>query len=667
MRSAAIGIDLGTTYSAVAVVNEYGVPEILPNAEGARLTPSVILFEDEHVVVGAYAQQASTLYPEQVVHFVKRHMGDATWRFDWRGKAWTPQDLSHLILAKLKADAEAHLGVAVTQAVITVPAYFDDRQRRATLEAGRLAGLEVLSLLNEPTAAAFAYGLHHEGDDARVLVFDLGGGTFDVTIVDMGRREINVRATRGDPKLGGKDWDDLLIDHVAGLFLTQHGVDPRTDSLALADLRAKAERDKKSLSRRPSVRLLHDMDGLYIQEKMTRDQHEALTKPLLDRCEALTRQVVAEAGLQPEDIHTVLLAGGSTRMPMVRSMLNRVFGKAPATDINPDEAIALGAALTAAIASARRSGQASPIDIRTHDVTSHSLGMAAVMDGHLQNLSMITRNTRIPAEFTRDTLTTTKDGQTSVDVWLLQGDQADPVAATALGRFEFYGIPPRPAGETHIAVTYRYSANAIVELEAMDLASGQTLPFRVASSKVSLADVASGASPFQLLVLVDSSGSMFGPVLEEARAAASKFAASCLARKHRKVAVIACPGGIRQMPTRDLTKAQDALKSLHAIGGSPLGRVMERAHAAIRPEAGMTRWMVVYTDGRTANPAALQQTAQRIAATGTRVLTVACGDRARTDVLAAMVTRPEDALTTTHPLSLPNTYGNVVGHRGDAT
>ena len=435
MSTRAVGIDLGTTFSAIAHVNKHGVPEILANGEGLRITPSVVLFDGDEIIVGSYAKQAAAAYPDQVVEFVKSHMGDADYRFPYRNEEYTADQVSSFILRKLKHDAEMKLGHPVEEAVITVPAYFRDAQRRATKRAGELAGFKVLKLINEPTAAAFAYGLANAGKDMRCLVFDLGGGTFDVTVVDIEGNDIQVIATAGDDGLGGKDFDEVLIQHAAVAFRQRHGLDPLTDPIARQDLRDKSVSAKLSLSRRPKVNLFYDHQGRILRQEIPRKLFEELSEGLLARCRSLTKEVLREARCGPESIDTVLLAGGSTRMPMVRELIRELFNKEPATDINPDECVALGAALTAALESARLAGEKPPVDIRTHDVTSHSLGMVVFRSGSLFNSRIIRRNSRIPCERTRDDYVTTHDGQSSMDLWLVQGEEEDPLQCAVLGHF----------------------------------------------------------------------------------------------------------------------------------------------------------------------------------------------------------------------------------------
>jgi len=659
MSTGAVGIDLGTTFSAIAHVNQHGVPEILPNAEGDRITPSVILFEDDDVIVGNYAKQAAVVYPEQVVEFVKRHMGDGTYNFSYRGKDYDPEQLSSYILAKLKHDAELRLGHRVDQAVITVPAYFNDIQRRATMRAGELAGLKVLKLINEPTAAAFAYGLNNAGKNIRVMVYDLGGGTFDVTLVDIEGTEINVVGTDGDHKLGGKDWDDRLIEHVAEAFREKHGIDPLEELSSYHDLRQKCVSAKISLTRRPKVNVFHDYGSKVLRLAVTRETFEELTADLLQRTHDLTLSVLKEANAAQESIDVVLLAGGSTRMPMVRAMLRELFDKAPATDINPDEAVALGAALTAAIEAAELAGEESPVDIRTHDVTSHSLGMVVYRDGNLHNSKIIGRNTRIPAEKTREDYSTTHDGQTTIDLWLVQGEEADPLACSVLGHFEFYGIPPRPAGQARLSVTYRYNSNGIVEVEAMDLETGQILPHRLAAGQVTLEDLAHNRAPMQVALVMDCSGSMYGANIQNAKQAALGFAQTTLSSPNRQIAVVAFPGGVKSTPTAEMDRLKWAIDSLTPIGSTPLSEGLGDARNLLRPRAGVQRVFVVMTDGHPDDPDATVAEIHRLRTSGARIITIGVGDQVQQNFLASLASGPNDYHFCNEAIDLEGTFINL--------
>ena len=657
--SGAVGIDLGTTFSAIAIVNKYGDAEILTNVEGDRITPSVILFEGNDVIVGNYAKQAAVVYPEQVVEFVKREMGNGDYHFEYRTRQYNPEELSSFVLQKLKHDAELRLGHPVEHAVITVPAYFNDHERRATIRAGEKAGFNVLQLLNEPTAAAFAYGLANVGEDQRVLVYDLGGGTFAVTMVDIVGKDINVIATAGDHRLGGKDFDDVLIEHVAQAFLDKHGVDPRNDLQSYHDLRQKCVSAKISLTRRPKVNIFHDYDGKVLRLAVTREIFEGLTSHLMEKCEALTLDVLKESGFEASSVDTVLLAGGSTRMPMVRTQLKRLFEQAPSTDVNPDEAVAKGAAVVAAIEFAKLSGQDSPVDIRTHDVTSHSLGMVVYRDRQLRNSRIIRRNTRIPAEQTRDDYTTSHDNQTTMDLWLVQGEEDDPLNCTVLGHFEFYGIPPRAAGDSQLAVTFRYNANGIVEVEAMDLVTGQILPHRMASGQVSLEDLAHNRAPMQVALVMDCSGSMYGQNIVDARAAALSFAERTLGVANRQVAVIAFPGGTRSAATNDLSRITQAIDGLTPIGSTPLADGLHDARDLLRPRAGVQRVFVVLTDGHPDDPDATMAEVHRLKASGARLITIGVGSQVQQDFLRSLASQPGDYHFCSESIELRGTFINL--------
>ncbi len=663
MTTRAVGIDLGTTFSAIAHVNKYGVPEILHNAEGERITPSVVLFEGEEVIIGTYAKQSAVAYPEQVVEFIKRHMGDDDFTFEYRGEVYTPERLSGFILAKLKHDAELRLGHRIDQAVITVPAYFGDKQRRATIRAGEYAGLRVLSLLNEPTAAAFAYGLTNPDETKRLLVFDLGGGTFDVSIVNIDGRELSVVATTGDHQLGGKDWDDALIRYAADQFRARHGLDPLDDLAAYHDLRQKCTSAKLSLTKRPRVNLFYDYRGKILRLELAREKFEDLASGMVRRCEALTRDVLEDAGLTVADIDTVVLAGGSTRMPMIRDMIRNVFGRDAATDINPDECVALGAALTAAIESSRASGEAPPVDIRTHDVTSHSLGMVVYREGRLYNSRIIERNSRIPCERTRDDYVTTHDGQTTMDLWLVQGENTDPLECNVLGHFEFYGIPARSAGKSRLSVTFRYNANGIVEVEAMDLDSGQTLAHRLAAGAVTLEDLARNRAPMNIVLLMDCSGSMYGRNIDEARKAAAAFAEAALG-PNRQIAVVAFPGGVLCPLTGESKRINAALAGLTPIGSTPMAEGLAAARELMKSKAGVQRVYVVLTDGHPDDPDATTGEITRIRTSGGRIITIGVGAQVRPEFLKNIASRPEDYHFCNESVDLQGTFINLATELG---
>jgi len=666
MSNRAVGIDLGTTYSAIAQVNKHGVPEILANAEGDRITPSVVLFDGDDIVVGNYAKQAAVAYPDQVVDFVKRYMGDPDYGFAYRNEVYEPERLSSFILAKLKHDAEARLGHPIEEAVITVPAYFGDQQRRATLKAGELAGLKVLKLINEPTAAAFAYGLANSGKNMNVLVFDLGGGTFDVTLAEIRGSDINVIATTGDHQLGGKDWDEALIGYVSKRFQEKHGVDPLEDVAAYHDLRQKCVSAKLSLSRRPKVNLFFDFEGKILREEITRELFEDLTSPLLARCKALTEDVLQDAEADPNSVNVVLLAGGSTRMPMVRQVIETMFSKAAATDINPDECVALGAALTAALESAALSGEKPPVDIRTHDVTSHSLGMVVFKDGVLRNSQIIRRNTRIPCERTRDNYVTTHDNQATMDLWLVQGESEEPMECNGLGHFEFYGIPQRPAGDTRLAVTFRYNANGIVEVECMDLNNGQILGHRLSQSGMSLEDLGRDNVPMHIALLLDCSGSMYGKSISDARTAARAFIDGTLGgHGNRKISLVAFPGGLKTPVTGDNAVVSKAIDSLSPIGSTPMALGLAQARAALKGSKGAQKVFVVLTDGHPDDPEGTLEECHRIRRTGGRIITVGVGRQVKQDYLRGLCSSSTDYHHCDQSIDLEGTFINLATELSD--
>jgi molecular chaperone DnaK len=666
MSNRAVGIDLGTTYSAIAIVNKHGVPEMLANTEGDRITPSVILFDGDDIVVGNYAKQAAVAYPDQVVDFVKRFMGDPDYSFAYRTETYKPERLSSFILSKLKHDAEVRLGHPIEEAVITVPAYFGDQQRRATLKAGELAGLRVLKLVNEPTAAAFAYGLANAGKDMTVMVFDLGGGTFDVTLAEIKGKDINVVATNGDHQLGGKDWDEALINHISKRFQEKHGVDPLEDVAAYHDLRQKCVSAKLSLSRRPKVNLFFDYNGQVLREEVTRELFEELTSALIARCRLLTEDVLTDSERSSSEVDVVLLAGGSTRMPMVRLLLATMFDRAAATDINPDECVALGAALTAALESAKLSGEKPPVDIRTHDVTSHSLGMVVFKDGQLKNSQIIRRNTRIPCERTRDNYVTTHDNQATMDLWLVQGESTQPLECNALGHFEFFGLPARPAGETRLAVTFKYNENGIVEVECLDLNNGATLGHRLSKSGVTLDDLARNTVPLHIALLLDCSGSMYGQSISEARRAAQSFISRTLDGKQaRKVSLIAFPGGLKTPVTSNQEVVLDAISKLTPIGSTPMALGLAQARAALKQSTGAAKVYVVLTDGHPDDPEGAIEECHRIRRTGGRIITVGVGRQVKQDYLRGLCANAQDYHHCDQSIELEGTFINLATELSD--
>jgi molecular chaperone DnaK len=464
----AVGIDLGTTNSVVSVL-EAGEPVVIPNSEGARTTPSVVAFaKDGEVLVGEVAKRQAITNPDRTIRSVKRHMG-TNWTIDIDGKKYNSQEISARTLMKLKRDAEAYLGDTVNQAVITVPAYFDDAQRTATKEAGQIAGLEVLRIINEPTAAALAYGLDKENDDQTILVFDLGGGTFDVSVLEIGDGVFEVKSTAGDTDLGGDDWDQAVITWLVDSFKGSHGVDLSKDNMAVQRLKEAAEKAKIELSQVQQTQInlpfitATDQGHIHIDETLSRSKFESLTADLLERCRKPFERAIADAGVAVSGIDHVILVGGSTRMPAVQEMAQSILGKEPNKGVNPDEVVAMGAAVQAGVL------KGDVKDVLLLDVTPLSLGIET-KGGVMTKL--IERNTTIPTRRT-EVFTTAEDTQPSVEIHVLQGEREMADFNKTLGKFQLVDLPPAPRGVPQIEVTFDIDANGIVNVSAKDRATNR--------------------------------------------------------------------------------------------------------------------------------------------------------------------------------------------------
>lgn len=471
-----IGIDLGTTNSAMAYIDRNGNPQVIANREGERMTPSVILFDGDNPVVGSTAKSNAIADPLNVVQFIKRQMANINYRFVREdGESFTPEELSAIILKRLKKDAEEALGETVDKVVVTVPAYFDDAQRKATQDAGAIAGLHVLKVINEPTAAALAYGITKANGSQNIMVFDLGGGTFDVTVMSINESEVVIKATGGDRNLGGFDFDNAIIQRIVNEFEKQFGVELYDDEIAVQDLREKAEACKKTLSNRSKAIITLSSQGYMLKEEITREQFDEMTSALVDRTVFIMNSVLEDSGLSWERIDRILLVGGSTRIKSIQESIEKASGKKPSSEINPDEAVAIGAAIQACILEASTGNIPASNPMRkVTDVNSHSLGILAADNdnGQLFNSIILPRNTPLPAEAYRDFFTR-YDNQEYTDLEVTEGEDDDPEYVRIIGTTRLY-FKKRPAGSP-IRVIVSYDDNSVIHVRVIDLIDNEDL------------------------------------------------------------------------------------------------------------------------------------------------------------------------------------------------
>ena len=640
-----VGIDLGTTNSVVAHRNAYGRPEVIPNRDGANVTPSVIYFGGATPAVGQEAKEWARLGNEEIASFFKPHMGSPLYRLHFHGEDYDATALSSLVLKRLKEDAEAHLGEAVDRAVITVPAYFADAQRKATIEAGRLAGLDVPRIINEPTAAALAYGLQRPDADETVLIYDLGGGTFDVTVARITPDAIAVLSTAGDHDLGGKNWDDRIATFLAEKFHADTGVDPLDDPMALNEVLVRSEQAKWALSERAATRITLQLGTDRRSYELSRSEFEAMTSPLMDRTRRLTEEAMAEAKLGWKGLTGILLVGGSTRMPMVRQYVKTMSGRDPRAGVNVDEVVALGAAIQAAMEAGEKAGDATPKfslagSRRVEDVMSHSLGAVAVSQDGLSYINdiIIRRNLPIPAENATSYLHATHGGANEkLEIYLTQGESAKPLDCSILGKYVFSGIRPTDA-EVTVDVRLSYDANGVVQVRATQRDTKHSLAMTVEPVPDDLSwlgrapesgTIERPADPVRVYLLIDVSASMTGEPLFRAQAAAREFLDKC-DMTTAEVGLISFSETIilQAEATGNARKVHAAINRLEPESTTNLSEALELARNRL-DDRDRTRYVVILTDGYPDAPEDAVEVASSVKAEGIEIVAIGTGDADR--------------------------------------
>jgi molecular chaperone DnaK (HSP70)/uncharacterized protein YegL len=647
-----VGIDLGTTNSVVARRNEYGRPEVVPNREGAGITPSVIFFGTEPPSVGQEAKEYARLGDDQIASFFKPQMGNPLFSLRFGGRDFGATELSALVLRKLVEDAETAMGGAVDRAVITVPAYFADAQRKATIEAGRLAGLEVMGIINEPTAAALAYGLQRAGSDETVLIYDLGGGTFDVTVAAITSEEIAVRSTAGDHDLGGKNWDDRIATFLAERFAAETGFDPLDDPIALNEVLVRSEQAKWQLSERSSTRVTLQLGSERRSFELTREEFEGMTFPLMDRTRKLTEEALEEAGLRWPDLTGVLLVGGSTRMPMVRRYVTEMSGQPPKAGVNVDEVVALGAVIRAAMLEGEATADARPKFTlggsttphftltgpgRISDVMSHSLGTVAVSpDGsRYVNDVVIRRNLAIPARESRSYRLATHGGANDrMEVYLTQGESPAPLDCSVLGKYVFTGIKATDA-EVDVDISLSYDRDGVVQVSGVQRDTGKTLEIHVEPVPDDLSwlgrppETSAAKGPpdaIKIFLLIDVSSSMAGEPLVEAQEAARAFLDRC-DFTHTEVGLVSFSDQVELQAdaTDNARRVLAAINRLVADGTTDLTDAIALARSHLI-ELDRTRYIVLLTDGYPDAPESAVEEADAAKRDGVEIVAIGTGD-----------------------------------------
>jgi len=607
MSEIAIGIDLGTTNCSVAYINNSGKPEVIKNEYGENITPSVVLFKSaDEIIIGTEAKQL-TAFEKNIASFFKRDMGtDAAYLY--HDKHYSPTEISAELLKKLKKDSENALGISINKAVITVPAYFQDKERVNTKKAAELAGLEVLNIINEPTSAALAYGVDKSGQDENVLVYDLGGGTFDVSLVKIASGLVKVIGTDGNHNLGGKDWDDRLVNFICKNFENKHGIDPLDDVDKFREILVNVEKAKKALTSLEKTFIIINYDGINEKVEITRQMFEDLTKDLLSQTETLMEKVLDETGYSFDQISSVLMVGGSTRMPMCKKLAKKVSGKEPNCSINPDECVALGAAIQANRQLQQRGIiQKSSIGLmKLQDVTAHSLGLVIISaDGKkYENAIILPKNRQIPAVDSQiKVLLTSSRKENQLEIYLLQGESKRPLDNTLLGKYTFNGVP-HYKGETRIKIEYKYDSNTIVKVEAYDEKSGiKLLEPLIDNTNMDLSwtdyepELVKDMEEIYVMLCIDVSGSMSGGNLQQAKSGALNFMKN-LDIEYTSTGLISFGSSAQLLMhfTKSAKDMNNAINSLSISGSTNMADALRIAYSNLIGQEGR-RVIVLLTDG----------------------------------------------------------------------
>jgi molecular chaperone DnaK len=665
MMKYTLGIDLGTTFSVMAIVDESGRPVVLKNSEGSTTTPSVVYLGDREPIVGEEAKEYQAFGETEIAAFFKRSMGDRYFLLEYNDKTYDTIELSSLVLKKLKRDAEAALGVKVEDAVITVPAYFNNNQREATIRAGERAGLHVLRIINEPTAAAIAYGMDRSGG-GKVLVYDLGGGTFDVTLASIGDASIEVMATDGDHSLGGKDWDDCLAMYISEQFQEEYGMDPLEDDDAFNSILVSCEKAKKQLSARDRTIIKVVYGGQSGQYEITKDMFEDVTQHLLERTWNLSNQALEHAKVNWHEIDEVILVGGSTRMPMVANFLETRLGKKPKTGINVDEVVACGAAIQAAIDVANQQHSKPVFSLgaakKVEDVMSHSLGMVAINDDQTKyiNSIIIAKNKKIPSTENRPyQIQTSPSLDNLLEVYVTQGESERPLDCDILGKYVISGISHVENEKAVVNVAYSYDENGIVQVTATEKSTGRSLAVSVEPIPDDLSWLDEPPvqeeeviiEPLSVLIAIDLSYSMQGTPLREAQKAAKEFV-NGMDLEHTTVGIIGFADHSQiTLPLlsnyRSIVNGIEQLRPLFdkaTLGYSNAGEPFADSYRVLTKETGR-KFLIVLTDGMWANQNEAVRLAERCHREDIEVIAVGFGT-ADEEFLRKIATADENALTT---------------------